>query len=538
MSDPNVAPPETSGDAVRELKEQVRRLEAQVIEVDTRWLPVVWRIFRPETWVEPDKRDAALKALAYRILTPSAMVIGAGALAGMVASLAAVYQVYEMGEQTKTIKDTSEKQIAAMAAQTDLMRDGARVARITELMKILYDPDLAGQVRGMALRELLLLDGNIVQLDGANLADIKSPGANLSNKSLSNADLRRAHLNGANLEQADLSRARFSIDPAGSGCESDTVLMTSLAGSMLYKANMFYVDARCTILDDVFALGVQGFKADFSDSGVHRATLSFASFGLPSYVNGSGARCLAVGSAGKVPKQPLLHTSLESISSEGSTFAMADLKGVSLCWASFLNSNMVHANVKAANFEDANFHNTDASCAKGAGANFDRANLTSVAFRDAELEQTRWRGASFSDTDFTRADLRGADFTGAEANHDLYSGGLNLTGADLTGARGLTPQLLSHACGDKHSKLPGGIEFQLAACAPSLRPDRRCHRIASDGSPQSVAYLSDLVAELHRENPRYVAFAKAEAAERDMHLQEEPQSEDSIELKLDLPPAQ
>ena len=55
-----------------------------------------------------------------------------------------------------------------------------------------------------------------------------------------------------------------------------------------------------------------------------------------------------------------------------------------------------------------------------------------------------------------RADFRDADM-----------GGTNLSGADLSGARGLTQRQLNEACGDSATRLPSGLT--VPACRGSRR---------------------------------------------------------------------
>ena len=69
------------------------------------------------------------------------------------------------------------------------------------------------------------------------------------------------------------------------------------------------------------------------------------------------------------------------------------------------------------------------------------------------------------DTDLTGIDLHGANLKGALLTKTNLTGA-DLRGANLTGAKNLTQMQLDQACGDAHTKLPGGLTIK--PCPPPV----------------------------------------------------------------------
>lgn len=128
------------------------------------------------------------------------------------------------------------------------------------------------------------------------------------------------------------------------------------------------------------------------------------------------------------------------------------LVGVRMTRAVFNRSDFSHAVLTRA----------DASGSRFEGANFTEADLGSAKLVDAHCAHAQFTRASL-----IRVDARGADFTRADFDHADVSR-MNfedavLSGADLRDARGLTQAQLHGACGDRHTRLPRGM--QLRRCA-------------------------------------------------------------------------
>jgi uncharacterized protein YjbI with pentapeptide repeats len=89
-------------------------------------------------------------------------------------------------------------------------------------------------------------------------------------------------------------------------------------------------------------------------------------------------------------------------------------------------------------------------------ATADRAN-----FRGANLSLANLFGMRAGHADFTDANLEGATLVGGYFGYARFGGaaltGANLSGAELTGATGLTQEQLNTACGDATTTLPAGM---------------------------------------------------------------------------------
>lgn len=90
-----------------------------------------------------------------------------------------------------------------------------------------------------------------------------------------------------------------------------------------------------------------------------------------------------------------------------------------------------------------------------------RTRFANADLRDIEAYGAVFSGSSFAGADLTNASfvgtyLEGATFTGAKLN------GTNLSGAEMSRARGLSQSQLNQACGDQNTVLPSGL--RIPAC--------------------------------------------------------------------------
>ena len=83
-----------------------------------------------------------------------------------------------------------------------------------------------------------------------------------------------------------------------------------------------------------------------------------------------------------------------------------------------------------------------------------------VSFAEANLSVSNLFGARFNRGDFTGANLQNATAVGTYFGSSTLTGadlqGANLSGADLSLAKGLTQSQLDRACGDASTRLPKG----------------------------------------------------------------------------------
>jgi uncharacterized protein YjbI with pentapeptide repeats len=105
------------------------------------------------------------------------------------------------------------------------------------------------------------------------------------------------------------------------------------------------------------------------------------------------------------------------------------------------------------------------------GRDFSQSRIRQSNFTVATADRARFRGANLSlanlfgmragHADFTDANLEGATMVGGYFGYARFGGaaltGANLSGAELTGATGLTQQQLNTACGDATTTLPAGM---------------------------------------------------------------------------------
>lgn len=103
-----------------------------------------------------------------------------------------------------------------------------------------------------------------------------------------------------------------------------------------------------------------------------------------------------------------------------------------------------------------------------AGARLRQADLSlatadGTRFTGADLSLVNGFGGRFARADFARANLTGATLVGAYLGQVRWTGAVltsvNLSGADLSGAQGLTQRQLDAACGDGQTVLPPGLRI-------------------------------------------------------------------------------
>jgi hypothetical protein len=131
---------------------------------------------------------------------------------------------------------------------------------------------------------------------------------------------------------------------------------------------------------------------------------------------------------------------------------------------SFLNLH--DTSLQFADLRDANLRRVNLYLTNLHGASLERAELSGAELLKADLS-----GAYLTNANLTGATLSGADLSGANLNGAFLGGanlgtaivgdatvlGPNLSGANLSDAKGLTDQALRYAYGDSNTKLPLGI---------------------------------------------------------------------------------
>lgn len=127
-------------------------------------------------------------------------------------------------------------------------------------------------------------------------------------------------------------------------------------------------------------------------------------------------------------------------------------EGLDLCNTDLRGANLYKATLQRANFSKANLQRAYLSMATLQGAYFIGADLQRARLAGADLQWSRLAEANLQGARLMSANLRGADLRGSDLT------GADLQGADLNEAFSLTSQQLRKARGDKHTKLPPGVE--------------------------------------------------------------------------------
>lgn len=240
---------------------------------------------------------------------------------------------------------------------------------------------------------------------------------------------------GAKLRDAELSRPppSWTGDPLTVLRELDQVL-----GADLESANLSYAD-----LTGAFLAAANLSSADLRGAKMREADLRLIKL--------DGARLMGA----DIVEGFLMNGSLKDASLDGAILLGLELHDVKARNASIQSARLRGATIKYSDFDYARFQNADLGLAVLHGSSF--------------------RSAHFNGTDLTGADLAESDLTGAKFGcKDPSDAGscTNLSGADLSGAKGLKQAQLDGACGSPATKLPNAVPaFTLRPC-PNKPEDR------------------------------------------------------------------
>jgi uncharacterized protein YjbI with pentapeptide repeats len=126
-------------------------------------------------------------------------------------------------------------------------------------------------------------------------------------------------------------------------------------------------------------------------------------------------------------------------------------RGASCAGCNLFQADFDYENIGGRNLSGARLRQSDMSLATADRTNFARADLSI-----ANLYGIRATGANFSRANLNRTVLVGGSFDGANfAGANLAEA--NISGAEMSRARGLTQAQLSRACGDATTLLPRGL---------------------------------------------------------------------------------
>lgn len=127
--------------------------------------------------------------------------------------------------------------------------------------------------------------------------------------------------------------------------------------------------------------------------------------------------------------------------------------GQSCSGCNLFQANLAYLDLPNKDFSGSRLRQADLSLSTMNYANFEATNLSV-----ANMFAARFTGANFKNADLTNAVmvgtyLGGANFTGAKMTR------VNLSGAEMATAKGLTQAQLDQTCGDEATELPPGLRI-------------------------------------------------------------------------------
>jgi len=116
-----------------------------------------------------------------------------------------------------------------------------------------------------------------------------------------------------------------------------------------------------------------------------------------------------------------------------------------------INCDFSRCGVMIADFSGSSLTRVDFRGSELSKVKFDRSHLSFLSYQGARIRESSFSGATLGHVDFRGAVCDSVDFRGATFKL------VNICGADLTGAFGLTVDILEEAVGDDTTMLPSGL---------------------------------------------------------------------------------
>lgn len=257
-------------------REDLHALEAQLIEQDHNLFRILPRYLKRAQWPLGDtRRDAAVRALLWRLLSPGTVALAGGGIVAVGTLLVLVWQTTLLREQNAFFREQNLK----LQEQIDFQDSQARRQRRTELISSLYStdpradgmqPNADNRTRSEAVREFVALERERVRNSPVNLEQALLHRADLSFLDLSNVIFVGAHLDnvqfrGSNLQNSDFRAARFTnanfpqADLQRSNFEACNLNGAIFAGANLSSARLLSADV----------LGVEFLAADLRGADLY-----------------------------------------------------------------------------------------------------------------------------------------------------------------------------------------------------------------------------------------------------------------------------
>lgn len=433
------------------------------------------------------KEIAALYvSIQGRILITKSLIAVAGTIAIFYSAAILVAQVKEMRKQsTQFGKQLEElkKQNKQLEHQIKAQSETSRTSRITELVQLLYDNNNNIAIKSMALKELSGLDSEYLVLENAQLSEYKIPKLNLSQRPMRGIDFRKAELIQANLSKSEIMSAQLNN------------LKTE--HSNFYKANLSLSDMSNSILSMSFwfASKMRGVNLDSSQMGHNSFSFSDLSSSISSPKNEDLMGCHIKGysqlstsfsiiSGGKTREFIDHITRVTNSTSFHDRFNFSTINDTDFSNTEFTGSRFKGAHGKRTIFTGSSLQGVHFQKSNLPRAKFDAINYIDAYFSESTLTGTDWSKSNIHFVDFSGADLRCANFTDTKTQKNSTKPGkyhIILSGANLKGAKGLTPNLLDKSCGDAKTKLPANLsDYNLANC-PDTVNSLRLHNVMNEG---------------------------------------------------------
>lgn len=195
-------------------------LEARFIEQEHRLVKIAVSFYETRSLPTTDpRRQAAVRALIWRLFSPSTVVVATGGTIAAGTLVVLLWQTTLIKEQNQYFKEQNDK----LQVQIDLQRQQGNTQRRTELIASLYDrngiaPNADSRTRAEAVKELVALERSRIPIDQhvdlerALLVDVSLVGADMAKVRLTGCTLHNADFSGANLRGADFRGAQVGSE--------------------------------------------------------------------------------------------------------------------------------------------------------------------------------------------------------------------------------------------------------------------------------------------------------------------------------------
>ncbi|MCG8363237.1 MAG: pentapeptide repeat-containing protein, partial [Pseudanabaenales cyanobacterium] len=238
-----------------------------------------------------------------------------------------------------------------------------------EGLKRLIDSDELTKISELQIQDALFVKAEVrakrLNLQFADLTEVRLVGVRLVGARLVGANLTNADLTEANLYGADLTNARL----IGARLNQAELTSANLTGANLEEARLTNAN-----LSEANLIGANLVSTNYYGANLTRANLK----------------------ATRLDRANLKETRLRFANLTGANLTVVDLERASLTGAKLIGANLYWANLKGADLEGVDLEGADLE-----GANLTRANLSRAKLGGANLTEARLDGAIVESATFT-----------------------------------------------------------------------------------------------------------------------------------------